>query len=149
MLILKFIFSVKSCKYKKKFKAIEGGPVFCLHFVQSTQTVWAGTDLPGRSIVLLSPKGKALDQTLVGHSKKVNMIIEANGLVWSCSSDKTIMIWKHDGECVRLLQGHAGPIFSIAETGSHVWSAGWDKKVILWDSEVCFSFFLFFKKVNY
>ena len=65
-------------------------------------------------------------------------MIEVNGNIWTCSSDKTIMIWKFDGECVRSLQGHAGPIFNMIDTGKHVWSASWDKTVILWDSEVCF-----------
>jgi WD40 repeat protein len=130
-----YVYDSKSAKQKKKFRIIEGGPVFCLHYVQATNCVWAGTDLPGKSIVMVTAKGKPTGTELVGHTKKVNAIIECNGHIWSCSTDRTIMIWSLEGECIRLLQGHAGPIFSIVDTGSHVWSASWDKRVILWDSE--------------
>lgn len=130
------VYDSKSGKQKKKFRAIEGGPIFCLRFVESSGTIWAGTDLPGKSMIVLNQKGKpALNKNLVGHTKKVNHILECNGLIWSCSSDRTIMIWNHEGDCIRLLQGHTGPVFSIVDTGSHVWSASWDKRVILWDSE--------------
>ena len=145
-----YIYDAKGAKQKKKIRVIEGGPLFCIHLVESTGCIWIGTDLPGKSIVVVNSKGKVLpNYQAVGqaHRKKVNAIIESNGLIWSCSSDRTIMIWTLDGENVRLLQGHTGPIFSIAECGQHVWSASWDKKVILWDAEVRFLFlflFLFF-----
>lgn len=128
---------MQSGKQKKKIKVIENGPIFCIHPIQNTGHVWIGTDLPGKSIVILTSKGKPIS-ALDGHTKKVNAMIEVNGNIWTCSSDKTIMIWKFDGECVRSLQGHAGPIFNMIDTGKHVWSASWDKTVILWDSEVCF-----------
>jgi len=134
------VYDSKSCKAKKKFRAIEGGPIFCMHFAQATQCVWLGTDLPGKSIVRVNLKGKPVGSELKAHSRKVTCIIECNNLIWSCSADKTIMIWSQDGDSpLRLLQGHSGPIFTMAHTGDHVWSASWDKRVILWDSEYqCF-----------
>ena len=124
-------------RQKKKFRAIEGGPILCLKHVESTGCVWAGTDLPGKRIMVYNSKFKPVfENGLEGHNKRVNAIIESNGLIWSCSHDKTIMIWNSEGESIRILQGHTGPIITIVPIGTHVWSGSWDKRIILWDAEV-------------
>lgn len=131
-----YVYDAKSMRCKKKFRAIEGGPILCLKYVDSSKCVWAGTDLPGKRIMVYTEKCKPVfENGLEGHNKRVNAIIESNGLIWSCSHDKTIMIWNSEGDSIRILQGHTGPIYTIAPIGPHIWSGSWDKRVILWDAE--------------
>ena len=87
--------------------------------------------------MIYNQKGKAVTENgLEGHNKRVNCIIESNGYMWSCSNDKTIMVWDQEGRSIRILQGHTGPIYTIALIGAHVWSGSWDRRIILWDAEV-------------
>ena len=86
-------------------------------------------------MIIYNPKLKSINRELAGHTKKVNEIIYLNGTVWTCSSDRTIIIWNTEGDTIRQLQGHSGPIFTIVPIRQHVWSGSWDKRVILWDSE--------------
>ena len=127
---------------------MENGPICSLYHCDRTLTVWAGTDIPGKNIVLVSTKTlKVLPEERNGHTKKVNCIIDTGNLIWSCSGDRNIIIWNTEGVPVRYLPGHTGPIFSLVSQSGRVWSASWDKTVIIWDSEVCISNSFFFISV--
>lgn len=131
-----YIFDAKSGKQKKKFKAVENGPICSILPVEHQGLVWLGTDCPGKTIVRVNIKnGKVLDFK-ESHTKKVTGMLEINGLIWTCSADKTIRVWSSDnGECLKILHGHTGPIYGMMHVRGKVWSCSWDKTVILWDSE--------------
>ena len=83
-------------------------------------------------------KGKPLDY-IIGHSSKVNCIIEADNLIWSSSNDRTIRVWSPDtADCLKILHAHSGPVYSLSTSSEFVWSASWDKSIIIWDAKVCF-----------
>eukprot|EP01095_Lingulamoeba_sp_RSL-Kostka_P017810 TRINITY_DN9495_c0_g1_i1.p1 TRINITY_DN9495_c0_g1~~TRINITY_DN9495_c0_g1_i1.p1 ORF type:complete len:336 (+),score=133.52 TRINITY_DN9495_c0_g1_i1:85-1008(+) len=130
------IFDPKKGSHKKKFKAIDNGPITCMTYLQDYGHVWCGTDYPGKSIIRVQSKnGKPVD-SIEGHSKKVNQLIQSGSFVWSCSHDRTIRLWNPEsGQCLRLLQGHLGPVFNLFYALDNIWSASWDKSIMIWDAE--------------
>jgi len=53
--------------------------------------------------------------------------------VWSCSSDRNIIVWDaQTGQCKAVLEGHTGRVFGLMVENSlntFVWSCSWDKMV--------------------
>lgn len=132
----------KGLKLKKKLKVVENGPICSLYFDYKYQRVWVGTDFPGRYILRFTPKGKPLDY-VVGHTGKVTCIVEADNLIWTSSSDRSIRVWDMDNaDCIKILAAHSGPVYNLAVTTDYVVSVSWDKSIVIWDARVC-SFFLF------
>merc|ERR1712137_1240732 len=64
------VYDAKSMRQKKKFRAIEGGPILCLKHVESTGCVWAGTDLPGKRIMVYNSKFKPVFENGLGWTKR-------------------------------------------------------------------------------
>lgn len=71
-----------------------------------------------------------------GHQGMIHDLIMHDGLIWSCSSDKTIRVWTETGECLHQLEGHGSRVFQLLSHNGNIWSASWDKTMMIWDPVV-------------
>ena len=94
--------------------------------------------------------------SLQGHVDWVNDVVALDmcgeGLIGTCSSDRTCRVWKADGELQACLAGHRDYVTGLARGGDknefggrdpHMWSCGLGGEVFGWDVEVgkrCVSF---------
>ncbi|XP_044512124.1 protein JINGUBANG-like [Mangifera indica] len=82
---------------------------------------------------------------LKGHKLAVLCLLAAGNLVFSGSADKTICVWRRDGNihtCLSVLTGHTGPVKCLAAEKDHesasrgqrwiVYSGSLDKSVKVW-----------------
>ncbi|MBF0515628.1 MAG: PEGA domain-containing protein, partial [Nitrospirae bacterium] len=73
-------------------------------------------------------------RTLDGHKGGINCIVSTGDKFYSCSDDKTIIIW--DGSYfnkLRILEAHKDGVSALAISGYTLVSASEDKSVIVWN----------------
>lgn len=117
------------------------------HYSAATVTVVEGTrDRPSRLLISHHPGGQrlyALDGTVTaeftGHIGAVwHLVGSADGaLVAGGSNDRTVRVWRSNGELVTVLRGHEGLVRSVAfhPDGEHILSSSWDGLSRLFDRE--------------
>ncbi|KAK9270486.1 hypothetical protein L1049_026066 [Liquidambar formosana] len=112
---------------------------------QSSSVVYGGSS---DGLVNFWQRGKQLSHggVLRGHKLAVLCLAAAGNLVFSGSADKTICVWRRDGDvhtCLSVLTGHTGPVKCLAAeedkdsstTGDERWivySGSLDKSVKVW-----------------
>ena len=74
-----------------------------------------------------------LSQTLNAHISKILCLTDIDGLVWSGSFDKTIIIWESISTMpITELEAHEDSVRAIYPVEDKVWSLGFDSKIVIW-----------------
>ena len=113
------------------------GARYCTCLKQIGDNVWSAFSDKTGVIRVWSTKTKQIIKEITGHLRKTNDIVEAaKDTVWTCSDDKTIIVWNGKTfEPIKTLRRHKGNVYALMFTGVHVWSGSWDKSIIVWDAK--------------